>query len=140
MLALSSAAPGDHSTACISISFGGPSRTAVRLYGRVSGRLSRHLRLTVTRGSDRAPSFPSCASFSADRTNYAGAGPGVIYSGRLSEYPQSAATGLLDPAGADRGWEAGERHSYRFSVSLVDGDRAQGLSARSTFLWQARTP
>jgi hypothetical protein len=44
----------------------------MRLYGTVTGSLGPYLTLTVTRGADSGPSFPSCASFSADATNYIG--------------------------------------------------------------------
>lgn len=139
MLSLSSAVPGDTTTGCIRVSYGGSLDADVRLYGTVSGSLAPYLTLTVTRGQDSSPSFSSCAGFTADATNYNGNGPGVVYSGPLSGYPGSYSTGIVDPKPAAlETWTTSEAHSYRFDVTLENDTAAQGLSATATFTWEAR--
>lgn len=139
MLALSNAKPGDSDTSCIRIRYTGTLDSAVRLYGSVSGSLASYLTLTVTRGTDSSPSFDSCANFTADGTNYIGAGNGVIYSGALSSFPASYAAGLVDPtSGSPETWSQDEVHSYRFAVILQDNNAAQGLTGNASFTWEAR--
>jgi len=87
-------------TSCLRVTYAGTLPATVRLYGTSSGALAPYLTLTVTRGTDAAPSFDSCSGFTADVTNYIGAGAGVVYSGSLSGYP-TAASPLTEPtAGA----------------------------------------
>lgn len=86
LLSLSSAMPGASSTGCVLVTYGGTLDADLRLYASVTGDLAPYLTLTVTRGTDSAPSFSSCAAFTPDATNYVGAGPGVVYSGPLSGY------------------------------------------------------
>ena len=139
MLALSNAKPGDADTSCIRIRYTGTLDSTVRLYGSVSGSLASYLTLTVTRGTDSSPSFDSCANFTADGTNYIGAGNGVVYSGALSSFPASYAAGLVDPtSGSPETWSEDEVHSYRFVVTLQDNNAAQGLTGDASFTWEAR--
>ncbi len=70
----------------------------------------------------------------ADRLDYVGAGPGVLYRGTLAELPTSFGAGVADPAT----WTDGETHAYRFEVTLVGDERAQGRTARANFLFKAR--
>lgn len=138
-LSLSSATPGASDTGCIRVTYDGSLDAAVRLYATVSGALAPYLTLTVTRGTESTPAFDSCSSFSADPTDYVGAGPGVVFSGLLSAFASSYATGVVDPpSGAAETWTSGEVHSYRLSISLNDDTAAQGLSATATFVWEAR--
>ena len=139
MLALSNAKPGDNDTSCILLTYSGTLDSTVRLYGTVAGGLAPYLTLTVTRGTDSAPSFDSCASFSADPTDYIGAGAGVIYQAALSAFPATYATGLVDPtSGSPESWTASEVHSYRFVVTLVNDNNAQGQNATAAFTWEAQ--
>jgi hypothetical protein len=139
MLSLANAKPGDSDTSCIRIRYTGTLDATVRLYGSVSGSLASYLTLTVTRGTDSSPSFDSCSNFTADATNYIGAGNGVVYSGPLSSFPASYAAGLVDPtSGSPETWSQDEAHSYRFVVTLVDNNAAQGLSGSASFTWEAR--
>jgi hypothetical protein len=109
------------------------------LYATVSGALAPYLTLTVTRGTDSAPSFSSCANFTADATDYIGQGAGVVYQGSLSGYPTDYASGIVDPKPATpETWTTGEAHSYRFNISLDNNLAAQGLSATAAFTWEAR--
>jgi hypothetical protein len=139
MLSLTSAAPGASDTGCIQVTYTGTLAAAVHLYAAVSGGLASYLDLTVTRGTDSSPAFDSCAGFSADSTDYLGAGAGVIYSGTLAAYPTSYASGIVDAsASAPATWNTNNAHSYKFVITLQNNSAAQGLSATATFDWEAR--
>jgi len=139
LLSLTGASPGDSTTRCITVTYDGSLPATVRLYGSVSGALASHLELTVTRGTEAAPSFGSCSGFTADSSDYVGAGSGVVYSGTLASYPSSYASGIVDPVpGSPATWTTSEAHTYRFTVSLNDDPAAQGESATASFTWEAR--
>jgi hypothetical protein len=139
MLALSSARALDTDSSCIRVRFDGTLDSTVRLYGTVSGTLDQYLTLTVTRGTDSSPSFDSCTTFTADATNYIGAGAGVIYSGALSSFPASYATGVVDPtSGSPATWSTNTTHSYKFVVTVGSNTAAQGLTGTAAFTWEAR--
>jgi hypothetical protein len=135
MLALTNATPGSSDTSCIRVSYPGSLSSTVRLFGTVTGGLAPHLVLTVTRGTDSAPSFDSCSNFTADATDHIGAGPGVIWTGLLSTFPSTWAGGVVDPAT----WTTSEAHSYKFVVSPVDHDAAEALSSTFAPNWEARS-
>ncbi len=140
LLSLSSARPGDSITRCIRVESQGDLDSVVRLYGTVSGALAAYLSLTVTRGTDTAPSYPSCAAFTPDSTDYTGAGPGVVYSGTLAGYPTSYGAGVVDPmAASPETWTTSEAHSYRLSITLANDPAAQGLLASASFTWEGRS-
>jgi hypothetical protein len=129
------ARPGDSSTRCIRVSYTGSLAAQVRLYASVSGGLAGHLTLTVTRGSQVSPSFPSCTGFTADSGNY-GHGPnGVVYQGKVSGLPSSWGSGIADPAAS---WSNGDARTYRYAVTVDNTPAAQGLTASATFNWEAR--
>jgi hypothetical protein len=105
----------------------------------VSGSLAQYLNLVITRGTQAAPSFPSCSGFSADATNYIGAGPGIVYSGTLAAFATANhdfASGIADPST----WAQGDAHTYKVQVTLPSGAAAaaQGLSSSATFTWEAQ--
>ena len=138
LMSLSNAKPGASSTGCIVVTYGGTLDSTVVLYGSTTGSLAPYLSLSVTRGTSSGP-FNSCAGFTADVTNYIGAGPGIIYSGTVSSFPTSYATGLVDPtAGSPETWTTSEVHAYMFVVSLVNDPAAQALSSTASFTWEAR--
>jgi predicted ribosomally synthesized peptide with SipW-like signal peptide len=131
--------PGTSASRCIRVTYTGSLQSAVHLFGATAGSLAPFLNLVVTRGTESAPSFPSCSSFTADATNYIGAGAGVVYSGTLSNFASSYtdfASGLADP----QSWTTSTSHSYQFTVSLPSGasSSAQGLSSTATFSWEAQ--
>lgn len=139
MLSLAAAKPGDADTSCITVTYTGSLASTVRLYASTTGSLAPYLTLTVTRGTDPSPSFDSCASFTAEGTNYVGAGPGVVYSGPLSAFPATYDLGLVDPtSGSPESWTTSEAHTYLFAISLVNDNAAQGLSSTASFTWEAR--
>jgi len=133
MLSLSNAKPGDSSTGCIKVTYTGSLNAAVRMYATVTGTLAQYLTLTVTRGTNSS-SYPSCAAFSADATDYIGAGAGIVYNGNLSAFASTWGTGLVDPTS----WNQNDAHSYKFVVTVQDNNSAQGLSSTASFTWEAR--
>jgi DNA-binding beta-propeller fold protein YncE len=139
MLALSSAMPNYTDTSCIKVTYSGTVSATVRLYGTISGALAPYLTLKVTRGTDSAPAWDSCTNFTADATDYAGLGAGVLFDGNLSEFPTSFPTALADPASATavETWTSTEAHSYKFQVTLQNNVAAQGLSGSAGFTWEA---
>jgi hypothetical protein len=139
VLSLSSVRPGGTSSGCIGVTHNGSLSSAVRLYGSATGSLAQYLTLTITRGTETAPSFPSCSTFTADSTNYIGSGAGVVYSGTLSSFSSTKtdyASGLVDPST----WAAGNSHSFKFTLTLPSGAAAaaQGLSSTAAFTWEAQ--
>jgi hypothetical protein len=139
LLTLTLAKPGDSDTGCIELSYSGSLESSVRLYADASGAAGPYLMLTVTRGTDAAPAFKACDSFTADATDYIGAGPGVVYSGPLSDFPASYDAAIVDAvAGAEEAWTTSEVHSYQFVVSVNDDNNAQGQTGAATFYWEAR--
>ena len=133
---VSNARPGAALSQCIQVQYTGSLSATVRLYGAMTGALAPYVRLTMTRGTDPAPTFSGCTTFTADTTNYVGLGPGVLYDGTLAAYPSSYATGVVDPLAS---WTTGQKASYRFTVELLDNNAAQGLSMGATFSWEARS-
>lgn len=138
VVALPAAAPGQSSTGCIAVTYDGTLDAGVRLFATLAGSLAPHLTLTVTRGTQAAPAFRSCAGFTPDAANYIGAGAGVVFDGPLSSFPTSYAGAIADAPGAAETWTTGERHVYRFAVTLGGSLAAQGLSQTATFTWEAR--
>jgi hypothetical protein len=139
MLSLANAKPGDSDTSCIKVKYTGSLSATVRLYATTTGTLPQYLNVTITRGTNSAPSFDSCAGFTADATNYNGDGPGVIYTGTLSALPATYAAAIVDPKAATPAtWNTTDEHSYKFVVSLADNNSAQTLSGTATFTWEAR--
>jgi len=129
LLTLSDARPGDYDESCITMSYTGSLASTVRLHGTTSGTgLDQHVDLTVTRGSGAA-GFDDCTGFTPDAV-------GVVYTGRLQEFPDDHATGLVDPDT----WTNGTDRQYRIRVELPvsANDAAQGLNATQTLTWEAR--
>jgi hypothetical protein len=128
--------PGASATGCILVTYTGSLPAELRLHGSSSGGLAAYLNLTVTRGTESAPSFPTCTgTFQADTSDY-GYGPnGVVYQGALSAYPSTWASGIVDP---DPTWSALEARTYRVQVTLQNDAAAQGLTGSASFQWEAR--
>jgi hypothetical protein len=129
------ARPGDSSTRCIRVSYSGSLPAQVRLHASVTGGLADHLTLTVTRGTQASPSFPSCAGFTADTADYGHGANGILYQGKVSGLPASWASAIADPAAS---WANGDARVYRYAVTVDNTPAAQGLSASATFNWEAR--
>jgi hypothetical protein len=142
MLSLSAAVPGNSDSGCITVSYTGNLASAVRLYGTTTGTgLDAYLDLKVTRGgfSGAPPAFDSCATFTADATDYIGSGSGVIYDGTLQGFPDDYAAGRVDPlAAGPETWTTSEAHVYKLQITLQANPSAQGKDATQTFTWEAR--
>ena len=135
--------PGGSASGCIKVTYTGSLAAAVRLYASTTGSLAQYLNVTITRGTQTTPTFPSCTGFTADATNYTGAGSGVMYSGTLSGLASTYtnfASGLVDAPGSPQTWNSGSAHIYMLTVSLPAGapSAAQGLSSTATFTWEAQ--
>ena len=135
LISLSNAKPGDSATGCIKVSYTGTLASNVRLYGTVAtGTLAPYLTLTVTRGTKAAGLRRRCSGFTADSTNYIGAGTGVIYSGRSQRLPGNWAAGIVDrttaarPRARRRRWTNPSNHVYKFVDHAANDNNAQGLS------------
>jgi predicted ribosomally synthesized peptide with SipW-like signal peptide len=137
---LSGMKPGSTDSGCIEVTYTGSLASTVRLYGTTGGTgLDPYLDLVVTRGTISSGAFDSCTNFTADATNYTGAGNGIIYNGTLDGFADSYAAGLVEPtAGSPESWTNGEVHAYKFQVTLADNNAAQNLTATQTFTWEAR--
>jgi hypothetical protein len=139
LFTLSAADPGSTANGCIKVTSTGSVASTVTLYGSTTGALAPYVNLIVTRGTDSSPSYASCANFTADGTNYLGAGNGVIYTGTLAAFPTTYAAGIVDPlAASPESWTLNEAHAYMVTATLVNDNAAQGLSATATFTWEAR--
>ena len=147
LLSLSSAKPGDFTEGCITVTYSGSLAATVKLYGAgtfTSGSsLAPYIDLVVTRGSfASAPAFDSCTGFTADGTNYVGAGAGIIFSGTLSSFTNSYtsfANGLTDPtSGSPEAWTTSEAHVYKIRATLQNNNAAQSLNVTETFTWEAQ--
>lgn len=139
LLSLSSASPGASSSGCIRVTYTGSLASSVHLYGSTTGSLAQYLNLVITRGTQGAPSFPSCTGFSADTTNYVGAGAGVVYSGTLGSFASANhdfASGLADPGS----WAQNDAHTYKVQVTLPSAApaAAQGVASTATLTWEAQ--
>lgn len=139
VLALGSARPSDSVTGCIRVTYNGSGPAKVRLFGAPGGSgLANYLDLTVTRGTLGAGAgFGSCATFTADATNYLGSGNGVIYTGTVADFPAAGAGALVDPSAPGATWNTGDVHSYRFQATLRNDPAAQGKTASPSFTWEA---
>jgi hypothetical protein len=139
LLSLTGARSGSSVTSCTKLTYGGTVPADVRIYGTVGGSgLAQHLTLTITRGTIAGtPTAKSCTNFVADTTDYRSKGAGVIYSGTLADFPDSAADALLDPAdGAAEQWAGGEAHAYKLTVTMGSSG-GSSLSATADFTWLA---
>lgn len=147
LLSLSAAVPGAFDEGCITVTYSGSLSATVKLYGAgtfTSGSsLAPYLDLTITRGSfGSPPAFDSCTGFTADATNYIGAGAGVIFNGTLDGFNTSHtsfANGLTDPtSGSPEVWDSAESHVYKIRATLQNNSAAQGLNVTETFTWEAQ--
>lgn len=123
--------PGDSVTRCVRVDYTGDLDAEVRLYlsgTSGAGSLADHLQLAVDTGSG---SDPGCGDFSVDA-------------------PQLPVTGLLTAGTTHAGHAAGigtwrptgpAARTYRITVTLPADtpSSAQGRTASTTFVWEARS-
>ncbi len=138
MYVLTNQKPGVTTDKCITVTYTGSLDADVKLYtGSTIGSLGPYVNLTITRGTQTAPTFPSCTGFTADVDTP------TLFSGTLAGFKTAHpdyANGLASyPTGATKWTSAAGVVAYRFSVGVADVDAAQGLTTGShDFVWQAR--
>lgn len=139
MFSLSNLNPGASMISCMTVTYGGSLPATVRLYGTTGGTgLDASLTLTITRGASSS-GFGSCATFSADATDYVGQGAGVIYKGTLQAFPDDYAGGVHDPvSGSEATWTTGRSQAFRLVITAADDDAISGKTATQVFTWEAR--
>jgi hypothetical protein len=146
ILAITGGLPGAFDEGCITIDYSGTVPATVKLYGSQTAAsapsLAQYLDLRITRGTfGAAPSFDACGTFTADGTNYVGAGNGVIYNGTLANFDATHSdysSGLTDPAASAEIWTTGETHVYQIRVTVQNNAAAAGLNVTQTFGWEAQ--
>jgi len=140
LIVLNNARPGQTATSCVTITYRARPTTRMKLFGTRTGTgLDRYVQLTVTRGTSNATAPKSCTGFKPDTRNYLGAGKGVVFNGRVAQFPKTWAAARYDPVGGTpERWTKGESRAYRFRVRVVDDQAAMGLWLSQKFSWQVR--
>lgn len=138
MYALTDAKPGDTVSRCIKVTYTGSLAADVHLYTTSSiGSLGQYVDLTITPGSQAAPTFPSCTGFKADTGE-------PLYSGTLAGFgaaKNSYANGVADAPGKAAKWVSGDSVVYQVTATLQSSapEAAQGLTTGAhAFTWEAR--
>lgn len=127
--------PGATDSGCVTVSYDGTLTSTVRLYANVTSAgssLAPYLSMTVTKGAGGTPS--DCTGFGDDGSDYGYGANGIVFQGKLSDFPTSYAAS----AATSTTWTNGEDHVYRFDVTLDDNASAQGLNATAEFFWEAQ--
>ena len=116
-------------TDCIVVTYSGSVLPAdVNLYGISGGTgLDDFLDVTVEEGTGGI--FGDCTGFSPTSTIF---GPGTLTSFAATHTNFTNGVGAWLPAANP------ESRTYRFTVTLVDNNAAQGLNATATFTWEAQ--
>jgi hypothetical protein len=126
-------APGQSTQSCIRVTYTGSLASSVKLYLGSAVTNGAAFTLTVDRGTVVAPSFPSCAGFTATST---------AYTGTLGAFPTNYAAGVDGkPAGAP--WATNDSVDYRFTITPVDDPTANAhasalATGAHTYVWEAR--
>jgi hypothetical protein len=141
LFSMSGMLPGSKQAKCLTVDYSGSLKSLVKLYATTASStpakdLAPYLDLKVTRGSfpGVAPADMACTGFTADATDYAAKGAGVLYDDTLASYPADWAGALEDPAT----WVSGDKAVYQVSVSLKDTDSAQAKDATTKLVFEAR--
>ena len=130
MFDMSDLRPGDQHTQDITVAYTGSATSAeVVLYvspaDLTGSGLERYLQLTVERGSVSVEDGVEIFSGS------------VVFSGTLEAFG-ALHTSYADGAGLWIVDRPGESKTFRFTVTLLDDNRAQGLDATVAFTWEAQ--
>lgn len=122
--------PGAPFQRCIVLTGRNASASYVALYA--TGRqqpLDRYLQVTITRGHGHGHAKGSCAGFRADRR-------GNQFSGLLSRYPRTVGRARRDKLSL----RPRSTRVFRFTVTLADNSRAQGLRTKVKFVFRPGMP
>jgi hypothetical protein len=127
--------PGVKRSRCFTVRYSstGDVPSTLHLRATADGELAQHLWVAIWPGTIPASATPE------QRRACEGFVPNAIMSmhtGKLADFPQTAATALRDPRDEVRD---GEEVVYRVMTWVDDTDDAQGLSARARFVVEARS-
>ena len=131
--------PGDSVTECIKVTYTGTLEAALKLYGSSVNAVGTYVDLTITPGTQGAPSFPDCSGFVPD------AG-GAVYTGTLKGFADSHTgygNGLAVAGPSAANWSENDAFVYRFQLTLQDDNNANGGSGGPlstglhSFTWEA---
>jgi type II secretory pathway pseudopilin PulG len=127
---LSDMVPGTTSTKCVNVTYTGSVTSDVKLYGTVGGTgLATYLTTTIEVGTG------ATAGASFDCTGFASSS--TLQSDTLAAFG-TANTDYGNGLGGFTGATNPTTKSYRIVVTLQDDNAAQGLTASSTFTWEAQ--
>jgi hypothetical protein len=126
---------------CIAATYSGTitSGLAVKMYATTTGSLGQYLDFTVEQGSGTAGTTGAsgaCTGFTPASTIYGGTlgitgtGSGTTFSNTYTNYANGLAT-WSPSANPDVKY-------FRITVAVQDNNAAQGLTATSTFTWEAQ--
>jgi hypothetical protein len=126
-------APSQQTQSCIHVTYTGSLASSVKLYLASAVANGAAFNLTVERGTEAAPSFPSCTGFTPTST---------AYSGTLGLFPTTYAAGV-DGKAAGAPWATNDSVDYRFTISVVDDPTANAhasalATGAHTYVWEAR--
>ena len=130
MFNVSGMKPGDTSTKCINVTYAGTLTSNVKLYGSVGGTgLATYLTTSIDIGTGATGGGAmSCTGFSSSSN---------LHNDTLAAFG-SAHTNFSNGLGSFDGATNPTTKSYRFTVTLVDDNNAQGKNASATFTWEAQ--
>jgi predicted ribosomally synthesized peptide with SipW-like signal peptide len=141
MYNVSNKKPNDSISSCIKLTYTGTLAATVKLYTTSTiGALGPYVTLTIDKGTQASPSFPSCSGFVADSG-------GPLYSGSLSNFAStysSFSNGLSAFPSSQTAWNQNDTLIYRFTLTQQDNNNANGgasgpLSTGShSFTWEAQ--
>jgi hypothetical protein len=124
--------PGDSVEGCITVTYLGSLDAQVRLYANVAaGAINNYVNVQIEEGTTTT-GFNDCSGFTSS---------GTIFNDTLDNLPNGWVGGVVTGPAP---WAQNDAVAYRFTVTLVDDNNANGgaggsLAAGSTeFVWEAQ--
>ena len=137
MYTVSNQKPGDVTTRCIKVTYGGTMAADVKLFTTSTvGAVADYIDLTVEKGGGN-PTFSGCSGFTPEAT---------IYTGELDDFTTSKnsyANGIAAFPGSQTQWNQNDTLVYRFTLTRQTDTSANGGATPLTtgshaFTWEAR--
>ena len=126
--------PGQSTTRCIKVTYGGTLDADVKLYASAVGAGGQYVDLAITSGTGNSA---DCSDFVID-----GSGTPAVYTGTVKGFADTHSawgSGLADNPLTATKWASGNAVTYRFVVTQQDDNAAQGLSTGThSFTWESR--